>query len=88
MPFSALEEVKLKSELRKFIQNKFLVEGTNMVGDDESFLEKGIIDSTGVLELVGHLEDTYGITIDDTELMPDNLDSFNRMAGFVLKKRN
>ena len=54
--------------------------------DDDSFLEKGILDSTGVLELVGHIENTYGIRFEADEIVPDNLDSINKIADFVARK--
>ena len=55
--------------------------------DDDSFQERGIVDSTGVLELVCHLQERYAITIDDDELIPDNLDSLSKVARFVERKR-
>ena len=54
--------------------------------NDESFLEGGIIDSTGVLELVGFLESQYQITVDDQELVPANLDSVERLVQFIERK--
>lgn len=54
--------------------------------DDDSFLELGLIDSTGILELVSFIEESFGITIDDDELTPDNLDSINKIIGFITKK--
>ena len=54
--------------------------------DSDSLLDKGIIDSTGVLELVGFIEDHYQISIEDDELVPDNLDSVNSLIKFIEKK--
>jgi acyl carrier protein len=54
--------------------------------DDASFLEQGIIDSTGVLELVEWLEDEFGFTVDDEELIPENLDSVNSLTDFIARK--
>lgn len=54
--------------------------------DDDSFLEKGILDSTGVLELVGHIETEYGIRFEADEIVPDNLDSINQIAEFIGRK--
>ncbi|HEY1308212.1 MAG TPA: acyl carrier protein [Vicinamibacterales bacterium] len=54
--------------------------------DDESLLDRGLIDSTGVLELVGFLEHRYRISVDDRELVPDNLDSIARIVAFVEAK--
>ena len=55
--------------------------------NDDSFLEKGIIDSTGVLELIFFLEQTFSIKIHDEDLVPENLDSVNRVVRFVEKKQ-
>ena len=56
------------------------------LGNDDSFLDNGIIDSTGILELVLFLQKTYDIEIYDEELIPENLDSLNRLAKFVQSK--
>ena len=56
--------------------------------DGDSFFEKGIIDSTGILELVAFLQMTFGITVQDEELTADNLDSINNVAAYVYSKRN
>ena len=74
-------------ELRQFIVENFLFgkEEAPLDGDD-SLLDRGIIDSTGVLELVGFLERKYQIAIRDEELVPDNLDSINRLVRFVSRK--
>ena len=53
---------------------------------DQSFLSSGIIDSTGVLELVAFLEEQYQLTVADDELVPENLDSLQNVAGFVTRK--
>ncbi|MCI0418816.1 MAG: acyl carrier protein [Acidobacteria bacterium] len=55
---------------------------------DDSFLQKGILDSTGVLELVGFLERQYGIACADHEITPENLDTLNAIARFVQRKLN
>ncbi len=74
----------LNEELRQFVSDNFLF-GKNgaMLGDDDSFLDKGIIDSTGVLELVAFLQERYGLQIDDRDLIPENLDSINNLSKFV-----
>jgi acyl carrier protein len=55
--------------------------------DEDSFLEKGIIDSTGIMEVIFFLEDSFGITVDDDDMIPENLDSVNRIAAFIGRKR-
>ncbi len=72
--------------VRNFVIENFLFGRAEALTDDESFLESGIIDSTGVLELVVFLEKTYGIGISDDELIPENLDSINNISRFLLVK--
>ena len=55
-------------------------------GNTDSFLDKGIIDSTGVLEVIGFLEETFGIKVDDSEILPENLDSVRNIERFVSSK--
>jgi acyl carrier protein len=80
-------DIQLKTDLRQFILDNFLYGQDDIIlGDDISFLEKGIIDSTGVLELVSFIEETYGISVDDEDLIPDNFDSLNKLSSFIAKK--
>ena len=72
--------------LRKFIEENFLFGEEADFSNDDSLAELGIIDSTGVLELVTHLENTYGMTIDDEELVPENLASISNLARFLQTK--
>ena len=75
-------------KIRTFIFENFLFDADeSALGNDDSFLEQGIIDSTGVLELVNWLEETFDIQVDDTELIPENLDSVNRLAAFLERKK-
>jgi len=79
--------MQLKSEIRQFIVDNFLYgQDDDTLGDEVSFLGKGIIDSTGILELVSFIEEKYSISIDDEELIPDNFDSLNKLSTFVSKK--
>lgn len=73
----------MKQELRKFVIDNYLFGRDVGFSDDDSFLEKRIIDSTGVLELVSFLESTYGIEVKDEELLPENLDSINNLARYL-----
>lgn len=75
----------IKSTVRDFIVNELLF-GQGEVADNASFLEQGIIDSTGVLELVGFIESTYGIKVENEDLTPENLDSLNAIALFLDRK--
>ena len=74
-------------EVRALIIENFLFgEDDGKLSDDDSFLEKGIIDSTGILELVALLEGKYGIKISNNELEPENLDSINKLVRFLDRK--
>jgi acyl carrier protein len=76
----------LKNKIKSFIIENFLFGNANGLSDDVSFLEEGIIDSTGVLELITFLEEAFAITVEDDELIPENLDSINNVTVFVEKK--
>ncbi len=74
-------------KVRGFIVENFLFGEEKGLGDETSFLESGIIDSTGILELVAYLEETYGIKVADEELVPENLDSLANIRAYLLRKR-
>jgi acyl carrier protein len=74
------------AEIRKFIVENFLFGQAGDLEDTTSFLNKGIIDSTGVLELATHLETTYSIKVKDEELIPENLDSIASISAYLEKK--
>ena len=76
----------VEHDIRGFVDENFLFGGIDDLQNDDSFLESGIIDSTGVLELVVFLEDRFSISIDDEELVPENLDSITRLIDFVESK--
>jgi acyl carrier protein len=80
----------VQSEVRGFIVENFLYGGEDDgLSLDASLLKRGVIDSTGVLELVAFLEERYGISVADDELVPDNLDSIMKISSFIaLKKGN
>jgi len=78
----------LASEIRNFIVENFLFgDSTAQLGEDESLLQKGLIDSTGILEVVSFIEEKFGITVQDDELVPDNLDSIGAIANYVMRKQ-
>ena len=73
-------------QLRQFVVQNFLFGDDSKLQDDTSFMETGIIDSTGILELISFLENAYQIRIEDEELTPDNLDSLVNLDRFLDKK--
>jgi acyl carrier protein len=79
----------VESEVRAFLSENFpLGEDSSALAADASLMLAGIIDSTGVLELVGFLEETYEIRVEDEELLPENLDSIASIVRFVEQKRS
>lgn len=77
----------IEKALRTFVVDNFLFGEEGDLSNGDSFLEKGIIDSTGIMELVSHLEQAFKINVENRELIPENLDSITRVAGFVVKKQ-
>ena len=76
-----------KDAIRQFIRTNFLFGSTNHFDDDDSFMENGIIDSTGVLELVSFVEEKFDIDVKDDELVPDNFDSTGKLAEYITRKQ-
>jgi acyl carrier protein len=78
----------IKVKVKDYILTNFLFGDTSVqIGDDTSFMENAIIDSTGILEVIEFVESNFGIKIEDTELLPENLDSLNNIAAFVMRKK-
>ncbi len=78
----------IEQEIKKFLEEHLLLEDeVKELTSDDSLLEKGIIDSTGILDLVSFIEEKYGIKIDDEELLPENFDSLRAIAQFVEGKK-
>lgn len=75
-----------KETVKTYVIENFMFGAADGLSDETSFLDEGIVDSTGVLELVEFLEKTFGITVEDDELVPENLDSIDNIAGFVQRK--
>ncbi len=84
-----LKTMETKGEIRNFIiENFYYGQDDSTLDDNTSFLQNGIIDSTGVLELVSFLQEKYTIHVADDELIPENLDSLSKVDAFIKKKRN
>ena len=77
----------VKARIRQFLAQNFLFSSNGFnLGDDASFLEEGVVDSTGVLELVLFVEESFDIEIDDEEIVPDNFDTVNNLTAFIARK--
>lgn len=78
---------EVKTRIRGFLQANFLLGGASQgLKDGDSLLDSGIVDSTGVLEVVDFLQATWNIKVADEEMLPENLDSIDNLAGFVSRK--
>ena len=80
--------LRMLETIRKFVIDNYLFGEEGTLSDEDSFMETGIIDSTGILELVRFLESTYTIKVTDEELLPDNLDSVSKIVSFILAKQS
>jgi acyl carrier protein len=79
---------EVRRDVTTFIVDNFLFGNTADAPKPEtSFMETSLIDSTGILELVAHLESAYGVSVADEELVPENLDSVANIAAFVVRKK-
>ena len=80
-----MEDVRKK--IRNYILENFLfTSDLNAIDDDRSFLKTGIIDSTGILEIIGFVEEEFKINVEDEEVIPENLDSINLISRFIMSK--
>ncbi len=79
----------IKEKIREYIVQNFLFGDTEtQFSDDDSFMEQGIIDSTGILELIQFIEREFGIKVNDDEILPANLDSLNNLENYIKRKKS
>ncbi len=77
----------IEEQIRRYLAENFLFSDNGFQFDDEaSFLEEGIVDSTGVLELILFAEETFGIQVEDDEVVPENFDSVRSLADYIRRK--
>lgn len=77
----------MEQEIRSYLVESFLLGEEGELSSSDSLLESGVLDSTGVLELVAFLEERFGIVVDNEDLIPDNLDSISNIGAFVRRKQ-
>jgi acyl carrier protein len=85
MTMSTTQE-SIRTTVLNFLQKNFVFDEKKHIADDESLIGAGIVDSTGILEMIGFLEETYGVSFLDDELIAENFDSLGRIALFMKKK--
>lgn len=79
--------MSIETKLRAYILESFLfTDDQDALANDDSFLERGIIDSTGIMEVITFIEEEYGFTVQNEEMVPENLDSVESLVGYVLGK--
>jgi len=78
---------ELEQQIRAFVLSNFYVADEASVTNRSSLLEQGVVDSTGVLEIISFIETTCGITVEDDEMLPENLGSIDSIARFVFRKQ-
>jgi acyl carrier protein len=80
--------MSVESAVRAYIlENYLFTDDQNALSNDDSFLEKGIIDSTGIMEVIFFLESDFGIAVEDEDMVPENLDSVSSIVAFVNRKK-
>jgi acyl carrier protein len=81
--------MEIEAQIRKYVAQNLLFSDDGFgYDDDDSFLQEGIVDSVGVLELVLFVEETFGAAVDDQEITPDNFDSVTKLANYIRSKVN
>ena len=80
--------MSIEQEIKTYIlENYLFTDDNSQLSSSDSFLEKGILDSTGILEVIYFIEDEYKLKVEDDEMIPDNLDSVERLVDFVERKQ-
>jgi acyl carrier protein len=79
--------MEIRDQVRQFIMTNFYGASKQELEDSTSLLDSGLVDSTGILELISYLESNFGITVADSETLPENLDSIGSIANFVARKK-
>jgi acyl carrier protein len=81
--------MSIKQQVKQFVLTNYLFTTDESALDDaDSLMQKGVVDSTGMLELIMHIEESYGIKVAEDEMIPANLDSIDAVSAFVERKRS
>jgi acyl carrier protein len=73
--------------IRRFLSDNIVMAGDAEIGDETSFMQEHILDSTGFIELITFIEEAFGVTVKDEEMLPENFDSLRNIAGYLARKR-
>ncbi|MBV8552850.1 MAG: acyl carrier protein [Acidobacteriaceae bacterium] len=78
--------MNLVEQIRTYITENLIFDKSIKFGNDDSFIREGLIDSMGVMELVGYVSSQFGITVEQDDVIPDNFDSVNKLVAFINRK--
>jgi acyl carrier protein len=81
-----MQTTAIEGRIQRFIEEAFLFGQAGVLENGDSFLDHGIIDSTGILELIAFLQETFAIQVEEEEAIPENLDSVDRVAAYLRRK--
>lgn len=81
-----MTDTEIEEQTREFLINNFIFNPSFQLEPDDSLMDNGIMDSTGVLELIMWLETNFNIKVEDSEVLPQNLDSVSNLTSFVSRK--
>ena len=82
-----MTQAEIEAQVREFLTNNFLYDPAAGLEADASLLDNGVVDSTGMLEVIQFVEAEFGIQIDDMEVLPENLDSVRALTAFIERKQ-
>jgi acyl carrier protein len=80
--------MEIQNQVREFVLTNFYVANPDSLSNEMSLIDQGIIDSTGMLEVILFIEDSLGIAVDERELLPENFESIERITNFVVRKKD
>ena len=81
--------MEIEKKIRDYIlENYLFTDDQSALNNNDSFLDKGIIDSTGILEVIYFIEEKFAISVNDEEMIPENLDSINNIVTFIEQKQS
>lgn len=78
---------RIEAAIREFVLERFPVARHRCVSGDDSLIEKGVVDSLGILEVVGFMEKEFQITVSDEDLQPENFDSIHAMSRYIYQQQ-
>ena len=78
--------MSISEQVREYIKDNFLYGSADEIGDKDSLLDAGVIDSTGAMELVSFIETRFSVAVSDSDLVPENLDSIAAITEFITRK--